>query len=128
MVSRIITACVLVFSIQFVLGCGQAEVPATTDGDVVIPQARLIDIVRTKYPELYKDIAVQGVAPDDVVLLFLVKRGGTYVYRRGEGQELEVVHHAKAIMPSSITRITYEDRAFKLWSGDKLQLTLAGYP
>ena len=88
----------------------------------------LVDVLKTNHPELYADIAVLGAAPDDTVILFLLKRGGTYVLRNGATQMLEPVYHAKFITPGSIDRITYENRAFLLWSGEELQLRLAVSP
>ncbi len=127
MVYRITLVSVLILSFQFLLGCGKASVLDATNVKVVIQQHKLIDIVKTKYPKLYKDIAVVGISPNDAVLLFVVNKGGTYVYRRGKEQKLEAVHHAKVILPSSITRISYEEGVFMLWSADKLQLTLGDY-
>ena len=128
MVTRFVTASVLALFVSCSFGCSKAETPDTKLDGVDVSQTRLIDILQANHPELYTDIAVQGATPDDAALLFLVNKGGTYVLRRGAGQMPEIVHHAKIIAPNSITSITYKDRAFMLWSGDKLQLTLAGYP
>ena len=128
MVSRFITACVLVLSTYFNFGCSETETPDSNLGGVEETQTPLIDVLQSTHPELYNDIDVQGATPDGAAILFLVNKGGTYVFRRGTGQVPEVIRHAKIIAPNSITRITHKDRSFMLWSGDKLQLTLAGYP
>lgn len=128
MISPFVAVCVLVLSVFFGFSCNGTETPDSDLRSVDNSQTRLIEILQTTHPELYKDIAVQGATPDDTAILFLVNKGGTYVLRRGAGQMPEIIHHAKIISPNSITRITYKDRAFMLWSGDQLQLTLAGYP
>lgn len=128
MASRFIAVCVLLLSVFFSFSGSGAGTPYSDPGSVDNPQARLIEVLKARYPKLYYDIAVQGATPDDAAILFLLNKGGTYVLRRGAGQVPEIIHHAKIIAPGAITRITYQNRAFMLWSGNKLQLTLAGYP
>lgn len=128
MAIRFFTACLLVLLESCSFSSSEAGAFDSKLGGEEVFQTRLIDILKKDHPELYDDIAVQGATPDDAIILFLVNKGGTYAFRRGEGQVPKLIHHAKVIAPSSITRITHEDRTFMLWSEDKLQLTLAVSP
>ena len=62
--------------------------------------------------------------PSRTMILFLLKRGGTYLFRKTTG-EIEPILHAKLILPAQITRFTYseEDGAFILWAGDRKELS-----
>ena len=92
---------------------------ATGAGVGLEQRVDLLELLKQKYPDQYKDIAIHGTNPDRTLLLFMVKRGGTYLLRRNTG-EIETIHHAKLIDSGMITKISYENRKFKLWAGDRL--------
>ncbi len=96
---------------------------ATEIGNGMEQQSDILEILKQKYPDYYKDIDIHGTNPDRTLLLFLVKRGGTYLLRRNTGK-VEPILHAKLIGSSMINKITYENRKFKLWAGDRLELIL----
>jgi hypothetical protein len=88
-------------------------------------QSELLALLKEEHPEHFQSIAVHGENPSGSLLLFLAKRGGTYLFRKDSG-DVEAIRHAKLILPSGITRITYSDmeRSFILWAGDRYELSI----
>jgi hypothetical protein len=86
-------------------------------------QTELLALFRQKHPEHFDSMVIYCENPSGNMLLFLVKRGGTYIFQPDSG-EVETIHHAKRIQPSQITKIEYQDGAFNLWASDHIELSI----
>jgi hypothetical protein len=83
----------------------------------------IVDLLKQKYPDHYASIDVYGTNSSGTMRCFLVKRGGTYVFRTRTG-DIEAIDHAKNLGQGFITRVTYSDGGFILWRGESNELSI----
>ena len=105
-----------------VSGCHVSDME---DGSTHDQQAEILSRLKQTHPEQFNAMVVYGEDPSGNMLLFLVEQGGTYLFRKDTGK-LETIHHAKLVLPSGITRITYSETSgsFTLWAGDRNELEI----
>lgn len=106
-------------------GCRASESQSTGDSTRSGAQPGLKERFEQTHPDYADSIAICGISEDETLLLFLDKRGGTFLFRKST-DKVQSVNHAKVIVPSMITKITYSEKnaSFTLWAGENKALTI----